>query len=403
MKGTILLSLLLLSASVLTQTPGPTASCITDPAQQDVNHFLVWLKTEQSDAVLSTPQATPTSPATSWAICDKVWSANGGTCCNVDNVKKAFDNKAKGVKESWQRFIESLKKVREAVGKIKHILGTKDEAKAKFAEMKSETSKYNMAGLTEDQAAEILNKINTWETDLAAFKEDGKQCFEYLLPKRGVAFCYGCSGHGFTYFSQGPIFNYKSGTCNEMVTKCAKAWKFILHNHAMAFLALQLAKKRNGGTGTDPKTDPAGMFFKGKAQAPPTMGDIASILDKCASGTVSGTCTQEDLDKLCTAQFAFGGAGKQNDALNSDDLASAPQPPARLLSGRSLQTAGTPPPPGMIAAGSSNTAELSKDVGVGFSSAQSLDFGPAGGSSSTAGYLLLNVIGLCALLVTFLN
>lgn len=395
----ITIGLLLLAASVSTQTP-VTTSCNRDSTMANPNHFLAWLYTVAPTAVFSQVQASPPMSATSWAVCDGVWKANGGTCCDATALQSAFDTNYGKIRSSWQNYVSSLKKVRNNLAKIKKVMVSKDDAKAKFAEMKADSTKYDLGGLDENQAAGILAKIDTWETALGQFKTNGKTCFNAVIPNRGKIFCVGCSATGFNYFTSGPVLTLKTGSCNDILSACSQAWKFMIDTQSILYLTALLNKKRSGGSGKNPAVD-IKKFFQNSAT---TLGAYNQWQDKCPTGQVTATCSQADLDTICAAIFNFAKTEGSAEQPVSDEDSDGLSPATRLLPSTSsrITQAGTYATTSAGGVTTSSTGVDIKPLAAALTTNTNVDFNQAE-SASIAGKLAISLFMFVALLLVLLN
>jgi len=102
-------------------------------------------------------------------------------------------------------------------------------------------------------AAEIVVKVRGLVCDPEScmpFKTEAKTCFAESVGFRAKVFCHGCWAFGGSNFVKNgdgtiaPNFKMTPNSCNNLVTKCGKAWKFFYDTLVAMNLVSQVAKKK---------------------------------------------------------------------------------------------------------------------------------------------------------------
>ena len=320
---TLLLCLLLVGAAIA--PAGSAVDCTTAN-----NPFLAWASAIDSTLVLSSANTAGNYP-----ICNELWSTSGkvGTCCNVDKFKAIFEKRMLAAKDKWQGFFASLYRFKTNLPKIKAIAGT--DTTTQLDAMRTDTTKYDLDGLSNTQTTDILAITQNMDTRLAAFKTDAKTCFDEAVKVRSKVFCHGCWAYGGPLFTANtdsmaaPNFELKTGTCNTVITACASTWKFVFDVQATMNVIAQIARKRMGGTGDAPANS---KQISNKLTT--KMADVKTAVDACASTNfaVTGTCQQTNLDTICQAFFSWAGNERIARELKPEpNQSNFTPPPARLL------------------------------------------------------------------------
>ncbi len=372
MRSTVTLAVLLIGAAAVVAQGAPTAVCNTDPAKANPNYFLIWAK-QNSEGLVFTEAKTVSS-----GICVDDWKS--GTCCDEKKLKEMFEAKAKDHSKSWGKFMGAansfkgqIKKYQKVAQNKAEVIKTLEDSNSKKADKKPPT------GLEPAKAAEFLAAVSTYEDDLAAFKKtNGKACFRSVHPYRGKIMCAGCSATGYQYFTQGPTFNYLSGSCNQLVEACAPAWTFMAKFEIYNLLFSEIAVSKKGKATT---RDPKSVFFGSKLPA-----EIVTLIEKCPTGKVTDKCTTQDIDNYCQAYLSFAKAEQAADVPEGE--AATPQIPetARLLQGSTVD----------IGAGAVSTTgiDLKASSSAGLTSSETADAALGDSSSKllSAGLLLLAAV-----------
>lgn len=375
MRSAVVLTLLLLGAAAVVAQGVPTAVCNTDPAKANPNYFLIWAK-QNSDGLVFTEPKTVTPN-----ICKDDWKS--GTCCDEKKLKDMFEAKAKDHSKSWGKFMGAansfkgqIKKYQKVAQNKADVTKTLEDSNSKKADKKPPT------GLEPAKAAEFLATVSSYEDDLANFKKtNGKSCFRSVHPYRGKIMCAGCSATGYQYFSQGPTFNYLSGSCNQLVEACAPAWAFMAKFEIYNLLFSEIAVSKKGkATSRDPKS----VFYGSKLPS-----EIVTLIEKCPTGKVGDKCTTQDIDNYCQAYLSFAKAEQAADVPEGDGA--TPQIPegARVLQGSTID----------IGAGtvSATGIDLKTSTSAGLTSSENVD-GALGDSSNLLSVSLMLLAAFAAVL-----
>ena len=375
MRPAVFLSVILLGAAVVVAQGAPTAVCNTDPAKANPNYFLLWAKQNSEGLVLAEPKTV------SSGICVDDWKS--GTCCDEKKLKDMFETKAKDHSKSWGKFMGAANSFKGQIKKYQKVAQNKaDVAKTLEDSNSKKADKKPPTGLEPAKAAEFLSAVSTYEDDLAAFKKtNGKSCFRAVHPYRGKIMCAGCSATGYQYFTQGPTFNYLSGSCNQLVEACAPAWTFMSKFEIYNLLFSEIAVSKKGkATTRDPKT----VFYGSKLPS-----EIVTLIEKCPTGKVGDKCTTQDIDNYCQAFLSFAKAEQAADVPEGEGA--TPQIPetTRLLQGSTID----------IGAGtiSASGIDLKTSANAGLTSSEGVD-DALGGQSGLVSVSLLLLAAVAALL-----
>ena len=297
--------------SLQAQALGPTADCSTK------NAFLTWLDTVEPGVKKAAVDTN--RPAGGWEVCDTTWGTTG-TCCDVTKLKSAFNKRITIVKNAWERFINGLRRFKAASAKLKSVQSS--SVKTDLETMIQAFESYDLQGLTAEQAAALVTKLDSLDTDLSTFKTKATACFEATKKVRGAIFCSGClNGNSFTGNDKELKFKFKSGTCNEVIKFCTPVWNYMYTIHAQLTVAVELIRKAGKITGSKP--------------APPKLpnsvkfGNLASHFTDCPTGEISTLCTQIKLDGICGVFISFKNPETLAEYINISDLNTAVK--SRLL------------------------------------------------------------------------
>ena len=286
MKYLALAVIVLLASSTLQQTPtppAPVASCSNADTTNPNNRALNWLI--QRGVQL---HSTAEKPATE--ICGGEFK-NVGTCCKLDSLQafttKVFDFQA----NKWRSYIVKLGRVR---GKF--VSGFKKiAAKINLGNIKNQWSlvtqtnfsgkfPYNTILPKENNDLNALKDfVNNFDTHLAAFKTQGKMCFENLKKVRANIFCAACSLGALNYTANQTEtqmrFRITEKACTTVVTSCLPIWKFNYQLVTMMQLITIIRAKAKGAS--------AGSAFKSDLLINDvTQGIFRTIINDCS---VNGT------------------------------------------------------------------------------------------------------------------
>lgn len=169
-----------------------------------------------------------------------------------------------------------------------------------------------MKGFSSSEAAAAVESASSLETNFNSIKDQGKACFEKLLPLKSTVFCYGCWAYGGQYFTDGPTFKFKTGSCNVAIEACAPVWNFITKTQSMSYFSELLTKI----------TSPTTVSTKTKISFNPNsdINTVKALLEKCPTGKVENSCTQDDLDSLCNNFFNWAKAEPEGAPVTSNTL-----------------------------------------------------------------------------------
>lgn len=318
MKVSLFLSALLIFAAAV-NTQEVVKACVSDAAQANYNAFLPFIKNVNSAILLS---AVKTGTFTK---CKEIWDTQG-TCCDEEKLAASHEEKSKGALDTWGKFKDSLKKLEGGIDKLKRFGDDATAASAAFKEAQTKNAALVLeTGLTEAKVTEILAGLKTFKDEAMAFKTKSKQCFKDSTTAIGEILCYGCSATGWQYFTKvdnNIIFKFKPTTCNKLVESCATTWGFLTKVQATLGVLGMFGAAKGGAKPVDSKK----KFKKEPVQ------NILDIVKKCVNGKVESTCTQDELDKLCTIFLNFQRPPRalEVDEGQENGLNQTP-PPARLL------------------------------------------------------------------------
>lgn len=286
---------LCLAGAVLSGTS--TATC--DKTQ---NPFLNWFSGVSSGVVLASPETS----STSWSICSEIWNTADqvGSCCNADKLLAAYQTRIDSSKNSWGKFMSSSVRLRNKIEKIRRMV--KSVTLDDIDLMKKNNDFANADTWDAATIFKIIQKINSFQQFLDEFKRDGKKCFATLGQYRANVYCNGCWAFGGSYFTantetaQPPKFSYSGSSCNTLMATCGTTWNYIYLANAIENLAGQIARKRkNAKTKSD---NTLKFFVNPDTDASAFNTAVSSCYGKFE---LSASCTQENLDVLCSGFFSW--------------------------------------------------------------------------------------------------
>lgn len=406
-----------------------TASCATTGT--NANYFLAWLSTTTNGdgTVLANPITSPPT-GTTWQACNAIWMANGGSCCDLNKTITVFNTQTMSILNGWKAFIGSVGKVVPLLPKLKMLFNNSTEISRVFtagiAAGPNDTKAAAPAGMTASQIADQLPKLvgDGFSETLNNFKTNAKACFDYANTLRGQVWCHGCSGYGWTNFTMGPTVSIKIDSANNLAVVCGKIWAFMGNVQSILNFALQFKRIKfaldggssmptmNNTTMNNTTMPPVNNSTPGlpppPKQGPPsfnkniTLGDLKTAFDNCipTNFTVSGSCTQANLNLISKAHFSFFKPERVATAVNGDDATTATgQLGARLLQNADGDGAPEPSSTGLDLSATASPGAISSTSG-------SIDASQTGSTSSTSGNhataLLLSLFAFIAVLVSML-
>lgn len=315
--------LVLLAGSALQQLPTVNTCNVTDTNGKNYQ-TLQWLSKKGI-----TINANPDTSATT--ICKGAF-ANGGSCCSIDSLQKYIITANGNVVGKWNSFVAKIAKVRgkfmnglkvirnkmnaaDVVNKIGFILKNPKIA-LKFAAAQA------LAPQTAEDIAQIKSWIDDFETNLATFKTQGKECFNLLKTFRANLFCTACQFNAGNYVqsqtSTDVKFNINADDCKTIVQTCWPVWKF---NFQMISLMQYVNLLRAKGKG-----DAADNKFASQFSATTTViNDIKDTYRRCnqtatkdiTCNTMGTSLTNTDhINRFCTTMITIN---KHNGYLEGDD------------------------------------------------------------------------------------
>ena len=314
------------------------------------NAFLNWLNFVDSTVIKTTADTT-----TPFSVCNELWSTSGkvGTCCDASKITPLFQKRIQGAKERWGGYMSTLHRMRKNLDKFNKILGT--DADTQLTAMRTD-SRFNLMELTNVQIIKILDIVKSFESRLSEFKTEAKTCFAESVGFRAKVFCHGCWAFGGSNFVKNgdgtiaPNFKMTPNSCNNLVTKCGKAWKFFYDTLVAMNLVSQVAKKKFN-LSTAPANDASTL--SNKVTVTPVL--LHAAFDRCqlTSFAVSNDCTATDIQNICAAHFSW--AGNEKIAKEMKDDAAATVTTTRILQAASTDDSATV----YDAAGADMTASIS--------------------------------------------
>ena len=185
--------------------------------------------------------------------------ARVGTCCELEGMKSRILASHNGMLKKWSEYILQIGFFKGSVMKgVKKMLpylngkflnGKIDQLNAVGAASKLTEVIAFMP--TEDESASDLKKwAENFDAELAAYKQNGKGCFEKMRDVRANVYCAMCSADASLYTSpQSQMsFRYKISldSCKEIANKCYSTWKFNFNLATLTQLIVVLKSKKLG-------------------------------------------------------------------------------------------------------------------------------------------------------------
>ena len=275
---------------------------------------------------------SPISPsATPFEVCDEFWSI-AGTCCYEDGMKAVYTSKTENIKKGWDNFIKGAYNVNGMLSKLKSMSANRYTVNADLTTAKTLIPD-KFEGLTPEQGAVLIDKVNEFSVQYAEFGAEAKTCFNLLMKARGIAFCYGCSAYAAhkAYFSATDgKFTISQASRLSIAAACIKPWAFIYGLRGMMQMFAILSWQRDPTITAFQQTLSGGLHYGGV-----TGPLLYEAFIACLTATVGGACTQATIDLIVVSQFNLFDGEKYATDVNTNYPASQP---VRLLAVTSTAT-----------------------------------------------------------------